>query len=181
MKNFPQLRTARLLLDQPTIGDLEDLLVEINSTIDIAANTSKIPYPYTEEHAKIWFKLIEVSARKKEAYIFAIRQLEDEHLIGAVGLHLEKSHQKAEVGYWLGKSYWNNGLVSEALKEVIKYGFEKLNLNKIYATHFDFNPASGKVLQKSGMQFEGNLKQEYRKNGKFLDVLRYAVLKEDFS
>jgi ribosomal-protein-alanine N-acetyltransferase len=134
-----------------------------------------LPFPYREENAHFWFKMAEDGFANKDAFIFGIREKENLKLIGAVGLHLDVAHHKAEVGYWLGKSFWNNGYVSEALQEVLKFGFEELKLNKIYASHFHHNPASGKVLEKNGFVFEAELKQEILKNGKYLDLFRYAL------
>ena len=101
-------------------------------------------------------------------------------MIGTIGLHLNKEHQKAELGYWLGKNFWRKGYLTEALKAVLEFGFKELNLNKIYATHFLFNPNSGEVMLKAGMKFEGLQKQEYLQHGEFLDVNRYSLLKQDF-
>ena len=175
MQNFPTLSTARLVLSLPTISDLEDIIFHANSTSEIAENTITFPYPYEEKHAHFWLKIAEEGFAKKDAYIFAIREKENLKLIGAIGLHLDLANRKAEIGYWLGKSFWNKGYVSEALQKVLKFGFEELKLNKIYASHFLHNPASGKVLEKNGFVFEAELKQEILKNGKYLDLFRYAL------
>ena len=175
MNKFPTLSTERLVLSQPIVSDLEDVVFQMNSTSEISENTLSLPFPYHKQHADYWFQMAEFSFQKKEAFIFGIREKENLKLIGAVGLHLDVAHHKAEVGYWLGKSFWNNGYVSEALQEVLKFGFEELKLNKIYASHFHHNPASGKVLEKNGFVFEAELKQEIFKNGKYLDLFRYAL------
>ena len=175
MQNFPTLSTERLVLSQPIVSDLEDVVFQMNSTSEISENTLSLPFPYREENAHFWFKMAEDGFANKDAFIFGIREKENLKLIGAVGLHLDVAHHKAEVGYWLGKSFWNNGYVSEALQEVLKFGFEELKLNKIYASHFHHNPASGKVLEKNGFVFEAELKQEILKNGKYLDLFRYAL------
>ena len=175
MQTFPTLSTARLILSQPTVSDVEEVVFHANSTSEIAENTLTFPYPYREEHAHFWFKMAEEGFQKKEAFIFGIREKENLKLIGGIGLHLDVAHHKAEVGYWLGKSFWNKGYVSEALQRILQFGFEELHLNKIYASHFPHNPASGKVLQKNGFEFEGILKQEVLKNGKYLDLFRYAL------
>ena len=180
MNNFPTLSTARLILSQPTVSDVEEVVFHANSTSEIAENTLTFPYPYREEHAHFWFKMAEEGFQKKEAFIFGIREKENLKLIGGIGLHLDLVNNKAEVGYWLGKSFWNKGYVSEALQRVLQFGFEELNLNKIYASHFPHNPASGKVLQKNGFEFEGILKQEVLKNGQFLDLHRYAIFQEKY-
>ena len=175
MNSFPTLSTERLVLSQPTISDVEDVVFHMNSTPEISENTLSLPFPYLEENAHFWFKMAEDGFTNKDAFIFGIREKENLKLIGAIGLHIDLGNNKAEVGYWLGKSFWNNGYVSEALQEVLKFGFEELKLNKIYASHFHHNPASGKVLEKNGFVFEAELKQEILKNGKYLDLFRYAL------
>lgn len=179
MQNFPTLSTARLVLSLPTISDLEDIVFHANSTSEIAENTITFPYPYREEHAHFWFKMAEEGFQKKEAFIFGIREKENLKLIGGIGLHLDLANRKAEIGYWIGKSFWNKGYVTEALQKIVEFGFEELHLNKMYASHFPHNPASGKVLQKNGFEFEGILKQEVLKNGQFLDLHRYAIFQEN--
>ena len=175
MNKFPTLSTERLVLSQPIVSDLEDVVFQMNSTSEISENTLTLPFPYHKQHADYWFQMAEFSFQKKEAFIFGIREKENLKLIGAIGLHLDIENHKAEVGYWLGKSFWNKGYVSEALQAVLKFGFEELKLNKIYASHFHHNPASGKVLEKNGFVFEAELKQEILKNGKYLDLFRYAL------
>ena len=101
--------------------------------------------------------------------------------MGLIGIHhWDKTNQKAEIGYWLGKEFWNKGYVTEAMAEVLAFGFKVLNLNKMFANFFPHNPASGRVMEKSGMKQEAVLKQEIYKNGKFLDFVRYSILKKDF-
>lgn len=177
---FPILKTVRLLLNRPTENDLEDIVFHLNQTSEIAENTLTMPFPYTAESAKIWFTMIEDGFQKKNAYIFAIRESQIGKLIGAIGLHIDLGNNKAEVGYWIGENFRNKGYVTEALQEVLKFGFETINLNKIFASHFPHNPASGKVLLKNNFIEEGILKQEILKNGKFLDLIRYSILKENW-
>lgn len=180
MINFPILSTERLILSQPTVSDVEEVVFQMNSTSEISENTLTLPFPYQEENAHFWFKMAEDGFANKDAFIFGIREKENLKLIGAIGLHLDIGNNKAEVGYWLGKSFWNRGYVSEALQKVLQFGFEELNLNKIYASYFLHNPASGKVLEKNGFVFEGTLRQEILKNGKYLDLNKYACLKENY-
>ena len=77
-------------------------------------------------------------------------------------------------------SHLRNRTVNPQSPNRKRFGFQDLGLNKIYATHFPHNPASGKIMQNCGMKLEATLKQEYFKNGKPLDVLKYSVLKQDF-
>lgn len=181
MTNFPTLETERLILNRPTENDLGDLILHLNSDNVFSENTLNIPFPYQNENAEFWIhELVNKGFEEKKNFTFAIREKENPKLIGAIGIHLDKVHLKAEIGYWIGKEFWNKGFVSEAVREIIRFGFQDLGLNKIYATHFPHNPASGKIMQNCGMKLEATLKQEYFKNGKPLDVLKYSVLKQDF-
>ena len=181
MTNFPTLETERLILNRPTENDLGDLILHLNSDNVFSENTFNIPFPYQNENAEFWIhELVNKGFEEKKNFTFAIREKENPKLIGAIGIHLDKVHLKAEIGYWIGKDFWNKGFVTEAVREIIRFGFQDLGLNKIYATHFPYNPASGKIMQNCGMKLEATLKQEYFKNGKPIDVLKYAVLKQDF-
>ena len=179
MQTF-EIKTSQLLLNLPTEKDLVDFLAQINSTDEYSKNLFNIPYPFPKENALKWLQNCAQGIESGETIRFAIREKEVRKLIGTIGLHLNKEHQKAELGYWLGKNFWRKGYLTEALKAVLEFGFKELNLNKIYATHFLFNPNSGKVMLKAGMKFEGLQKQEYLQHGEFLDVNRYSLLKQDF-
>lgn len=178
MNNFPTLYTERLILNQPKESDIDDLILLLNQASEFSKNTLAMPFPYKREDAEFWIKMSENGFENKDAFIFAIRNKENLKLIGGMSIKIFIPHQKAEIGYWLGKSFWNKGLVTEALKTVINFGLRDLNLNKLFATHYPHNPASGKVMQKAGMHYEATLNQEYCKNGNFLDVIRYCIFRD---
>ncbi len=180
MNEFPTISTERLILSRPTLEDMDDFVLQINSTEDFSKNLFNIPFPYLKENFEQWLPICDEGIEKGTSYRFAIREKEAGKLIGLIGLHIDKTHHKAELGYWLGKDFWGKGYLTETVKAVLKFGFEELNLNKIYATHFLYNPASEKVMKKAGMQFESLQKQEYFHDGRFLDVNRYSILKDDF-
>ena len=181
MKTFPQLKTQRLLLNRPVQSDTDDLIKLLNADSAFSENTLNIPFPYKIEDAQFFMEnLVNKGFEDQTNFTFAIRQKEQPALIGAIGIHIDFKNNKAELGYWLGKDFWNRGFVTEALKEVIRFGFTDLHLNKLYASHFPHNPASGKIMMNCGMNLEAQLKEEYFKNGKHIDVLRYSILKTDF-
>ena len=93
---------------------------------------------------------------------------------------LDQQHARAEMGYWIGKPYWNNGYCTEAAEAVLRYGFTELGLNRIYAHHFGRNPASGRVMEKIGMVYEGCLRQHVQRWGVFEDLKIYAILKSEY-
>lgn len=86
----------------------------------------------------------------------------------------------AEIGYCIGKNWWGTGIMTEAFSAVIPYLFE-VGFNRITAAHAVENPASGRVMQKCGLTYEGTFRQFFRAtSGELLDISFYAVLKDDF-
>lgn len=79
---------------------------------------------------------------------WAITHSDDGRLFGAISIHVEKGQRLAEIGYWIGKPFWNRGYATEATRAAIAYGFEHLGSNRIQARHMTKNPASGRVMQK---------------------------------
>ena len=80
----------------------------------------------------------------------------------------------------LGVPFWGHGYMTEALKRLIQYGFEEHNLNRIDANYFIFNPASGRVMEKAGMTFEGVLRQRFIKDENTIDVGVCSILREEW-
>jgi RimJ/RimL family protein N-acetyltransferase len=131
--------------------------------------------------AEKWIGTHQEDFEKGNQVVFAIALRQENYLIGAMGLSsIDKEHDHATLGYWIGKPYWNQGYCTEAGQSVLNYGFGKLNLNRIYAEHFTRNPASGRVMQKLGMKHEGCLRQHVKKWGQYEDVEIYGLLKEEF-
>ena len=133
------------------------------------------PHPYSEDDGKQFIKT--ALEKSKPAVDFAI--IIDGKAVGGIGILLQKDVERisAEIGYWLGENYWNKGIMTEVIKEMVNYVFTHFPLQKIYATPFDFNIASQKVLQKAGFEREAILKQAAIKNGKIIDLHYYSLLK----
>lgn len=174
MQNFPRIETERLILSELKEEDLP-LVTEYLQDKEFAEYTSNIPSPYRKEDAEFWLKLTKEAFESQKGFTFAIRT-KYEKIIGAIGLHDEGS-DKAEMGYWLAKSFWNKGYVTEAAKAMVDFGFNELGCNKIFAIHFPHNPASGKIMQKIGMELEVVLKQHLKKEGKYFDIPMYSIFK----
>ncbi len=175
----PILQTERLILRAFALDDaaaVNSLLVDK----EIAANTQLIPFPYTIEMAKQWIEPQMKTWQEGRTAVFAIclpNQSEQGTVIGAVGLEINSAHERAEMGYWVGKKYWGSGYCTEAAAAVIVFGFEQLGLNRVVAYHMIRNGASGRVMQKLGMTQEGVLKQHVKKWGTFEDVALYGILR----
>lgn len=119
---------------------------------------------------------------KDSTYNWCITLKDIKQPIGSIGVgKILDDIDCCEVGYVLSKNYWNKGIMTEALKGVLKYLFQKANFNRIQAIHNVKNPASGKVMAKSGMTYEGTLKQFAKNNvGELVDVSLYSILKSEF-
>ena len=102
-------------------------------------------------------------------------------LVGACGLvNWEAEHARAEVGFVLSREYWGRGLMSEAVRAILRFGFERMNLNRIEARCIAENAASARVMEKAGMFYEGTLRQREYIKGAYRDIKLYAILKKGF-
>ena len=170
------LETARLMLHPYGEDDVAEL-VPLIGTREVAATTLRIPHPYTEQNARDFLVLI----RESHRLWLAITLRSDGRQIGGIGLTVDEPHRHAELGYWLGVEYWGKGYATEAAREMLRYGFEKLRLHRIFASHFKHNPASGRVLKKLGMRYEGCQREHYRKWDQLLDSELYGILLHEWS
>jgi ribosomal-protein-alanine N-acetyltransferase len=164
------LTTARLVLRPLKVEDARDI-ERLAGAYEVAYNTLMIPHPYPAGSAETWIRNGDAEGR------FAIALRENGELAGMIGLCVVRDHDRGELGYWIGVPYWGRGYACEAAGAIIDYGFDVLKLNKVYAAHFDRNPASGRVLQKAGMTYEGTLRQHHKKWGEYVDILMYSKLR----
>ena len=185
MKYFPKLGTERLLLDQIKPSDIPEIVANAGN-IKIVENTRTMPHPYFEEDAIAWMNMANQGFRAKNNYIFAIRSRETHKLIGGIGLTLDVDNNRAELGYWLAEKFWNNGYTTEAVKAILTFGFEKLELNKVVAVYLSTNEASGRVMIKNGMVKEGELKDHDIKRGfsakdnEYVSLIQYRMLRSEY-
>ena len=179
MTQHPTLNTERLILRRMELTDLPNL-VKYASNKKVSDNVFGYPYPYLEEDAIARMNTVIEGFKNKHRFIFTITQKGENELIGEIGLRLETEHNKAEIGYWIAEPYRGKGIATEAVAAVLKFGFEEIKLNKIFATCFDGNDVSGKVLEKNRMILEGNLKQEYFFKGEYRDSLHYRMTKDEY-
>lgn len=168
------LQTERLILRPWAERDI-DTLPEIANDRDIWRNLRDVfPHPYTREAAENWVKLCQSLETR---HPFAIEY--QGRAIGGIGFNFfEDVHRhSAELGYWIAKAHWGQGLVTEAVRKIVEYGFQNLNLERIFAETYAWNPASGRVLLKAGFEYEGRLRHHVFKDGQFVDLLLYARIR----
>ncbi len=172
----PELRTERLLLRAFRRDDAPSI-VGLAGAREVAATTLRIPHPYTEADVETFFRLREEPAF---GYSFAITRLDSAELVGAVGLHPDPVHPRAELGYWIGVPHWGHGYATEAARAVVDFGFRELKLHRIFAHHFKENAASARVLQKVGMKYEGCSREHIEKWGRRIDLENYGILRSEW-
>ena len=156
-------------------------LLECLQSKDVYKTTLNIPHPYLPAHAESWVqKRIEHTERLGKEVSFAIRGADDK-LIGVVSadnLELGTTH-KTEIGYWLARPYWGQGIMTDAVRAYVRYAFNELQLLRLTAHVFEFNIGSARVLEKNGFKLEGRLRKHLRKDDRLIDARLYGLLKED--
>jgi RimJ/RimL family protein N-acetyltransferase len=178
MKPYPHvIETERLLLRPFELSDASRVRELVNRR-EIYEVTSLIPYPYDEGMAEAWISTHKKAYFEDRGVIFAIVEKESLELIGAIGIGGDKENKRGTLGYWLGVPYWGKGYATEAARVVLGFVFNVLEYHRIEADHFECNPASGRVLQKIGMQREGRLIDHVCKEGKYHTCIVYGIVNE---
>jgi RimJ/RimL family protein N-acetyltransferase len=175
----PRLTTRRLVL-RAIRDDDRDQIQRLAADRDIAATTMTIPHPYPEGAAESWIAHQREEFQAQKTIVFAIAEKESDLLIGTIALMVKQEDQRGELGYWLGVPYWNQGFISEAAAEVLRYAFATMQLRRVWALHFHTNPASGAVMRKLGMRHEGVLREHAVKWGEVVDYHCYGILREEW-
>ena len=173
---LPSLRTERLILRALELSDAPRIQ-QLAGEREVAFNTMNIPHPYPDGDAEEW--IASQDAKREQGSVnFAI---DDGELVGGIGLRVQREFERAEIGYWIGKPFWGRGYATEAAGAIIRYGFEELKLNRIYAGYFSRNEKSAHVMIKNGMKYEGTLRQHVKKWDEFVDVVYYGILRREWS
>jgi len=97
-------------------------------------------------------------------------------LYGCIGVTNDMRHKNGEAGYWIGEEYLGNGYASEALHAIIHFAFSYKGYHKIHCRHFESNPASGRVMLKAGMKYEGTLEDHIYKNNTYETLVLYGII-----
>lgn len=178
-KGTIKLETNRLILRKLRIEDAKDVFKNYASSDDVTK------YLTWETHSNIYETknyLQDLIERYKDGKTFdwAIELKSENIVVGSICAKIPNEIiSKIEIGYCIGKNWWNQGIVTEALQKVIRFLFEEINVNRIEAYHDVRNLASGRVMQKCGMKFEGVLRQAYKFKNGLADVYIYSILKDD--
>lgn len=136
-----------------------------------------VPYPYETKDARKFINKSHRNFRLRKELNFAIELIDDGSLVGVISLQkIDRVNKSGQIGYWIGKKYWNMGLATDSLNLLIHYALHVLRLHKVYANVLATNRASIRVLEKNAMKKEGVLIDSVYKYDKFIDVVLYYRL-----
>jgi len=183
-KGTVTLETKRLILRRFEKGDLEQIYHNCWSDPDVWKWTNYEPMDSIDDvitlnniFTDFWFSKYE----KLDCYNWAIQLKSSGEVIGRIqGVKVDERISQVEFAYELGQNWWNQDFMTEAVKAVIGFFFNEVGFNRIYASHAHENPASGKVMQKCGMVYEGTAHQMVRCNNGMFDMVNYAILADDY-
>lgn len=160
------------------LSDAKDLSIALSNRKIQDNLRDGLPYPYTEQDGADYISAM-LSANEDETFAFAITA--DNKVVGSIGVFRQENihRQTAELGYYVAEEYWGKGIMTEAVKQICAYVFDKSDIIRIYAEPFAYNTASCRVLEKAGFQYEGTLRSNAVKNGKVIDMKMYSLLKTE--
>ncbi|WP_163102231.1 GNAT family N-acetyltransferase [Peribacillus alkalitolerans] len=177
--DLPELQTDRLKLRKLTMNDIEDIFT-------YASDDEVSKYVTWDSHrtlidTKSYLNFVLGQYEKHQLAPWGIELKENPGIIGTIDfVSWQPKHNRAEIGYVLAPSLWGIGLMTEASQALIKFGFEKMDLIRIQARTLLDNKGSQRVLEKSGMIFEGVLRKEIFIKGKHHDVRMFSIIKEEW-
>ena len=155
-------------------GDEQSLVRHANNRMIWRNLRDAFPHPYTLADAGNWIRIANPSTPITN---FAI--VVENSAVGGIGLVLKDDvfRRSAEIGYWLGEEFWGRGIVTEAVRATTDYAFATFDICRLFAGVFEWNPASMRVLEKAGYEFECRMKKSVTKDGQTIDELIYAVVR----
>ena len=173
--SFPNLETERLLLRRVNNNDIKEVLALRSNP-----ETMKyIPRPLVknDDEALEHIAMIETKIENNEGINWAITLKDNPKLIGLIGHYrIKPEHYRSEIGYMILPEFNGKGIVTEAVQEVVNYGFEAMQLHSIEAVIDPDNIASAKVLEKNNFVKEAHLKENEFYDGRFYDSVIYSLL-----
>ncbi len=177
---YPRLDGERIVL-RPLRMDDVDFLFREWSDPDVTRYMRDEPPLQTRADAEGWIRPLQDPASMPSVKWWGIELRAEGRLIGTCGyFDWNKAHRRAEIGYDLWKAYWGSGLMPDALRTLLRYGFAEMNLHRISATVHTENVRSQRVLEKLGFEREGILRDFYGQDGVFNDQVMFSLLRPDW-
>jgi RimJ/RimL family protein N-acetyltransferase len=172
IEQTPRIETRRLVLRAPNADDAARITL-LAGDFDVARMTTSMPHPFLHHHADSFLARARALDPAREI-VFAI-ELEEEGLVGVIGFHPTdvlgarlggpnlsgSGHVGPEVGYWLGRPFWGRGLATEAVLGALNWVKKRWRRRLVVSGHFADNPASGRVLEKAGFLYTGEIQPRH--------------------
>lgn len=179
LENHPILETDRLLLRKLKSSDVEAIYAY--GSDPTVSEFVTWPTHQSIEDTQQFLDIILSLYESNQAVFWGIELKEEKRLIGTINyVSWQQNHHVGEIGYVLAQPHWHKGYMTEAAEQVIQFGFEQMELERIQAKCDVENSGSERVMQKAGMSFEGTLRKLLYIKGKQRDVKMYAITKSDF-
>lgn len=182
MKNCgtQRIETDRLILRRYVIEDADAMYKNWASDSEVTKFLTWQPHSSVDVSRSIivdWLK--EYSDEKYYHWAIVLKDNRNEPIGGISVVHMKEDISMVHIGYCLGRAWWRRGIMSEALKAVMDFMFDTVEVNRVEARHDPMNPNSGKVMQKCGMKYEGTLRSADRNNQGICDACYYALLRSE--
>ena len=176
---LPQISTDRMTLRRIRASD-EEAIYSYATDPDVSRYTSWAPHTSPEETRQFVRRVLDAYQEKRVAS-WGIELKAERTVIGTGGFNSwDREHGTGELGYAMGKPYWGQGLMTEAVNAMIEFGFKRMALNRIVIRMDPRNTGSWRVAEKSGCRFEGIARQTIYAKGAFHDLMIWAILREDW-
>jgi ribosomal-protein-alanine N-acetyltransferase len=176
---LPALTAARVTLRWLVPADV-DALYEVFSNLDVMRYWSRPPFARIDE-ARDLLAAIGRSFADRSLFQWGIARRDDDRVIGTCTLsHIDASNLRAELGYALGRAYWQQGLMREALERLLAFAFGELGLRRLEADVDPNNAASVALLEKLGFRREGYLRERWFVGGQVQDTALYGLLRREW-
>ena len=177
---FPVLTTERLTLREPLLEDAADYFV-VGSDPEVQKYNA--PIMQKVEEAEALMAEVRDEYKKQEGISWAVTLTKSDTLLGLFSFyHWSHNHRRAEVGYALARAWWGQGIGTEAVRAMVRFGFEKMNLHRIYAGTIADNHESVAMLEKIGFIREGTKRESsWEDDGTFHDSAMYGLLRREYT
>lgn len=177
---LPQVNTDRIVLRRMRASDVDDIYAYASDP-DVARYTSWAPHTSPDETRQFVRRVLDAYLEKRVAN-WGIELVSERKLIGTGGYgSWDLQNSTAEIGYVIGKPYWGQGLMTEAVGAMVDFGFRRMSLNRIVIRMDPRNVGSWRVAEKCGCRFEGIARQVVYTKGSFDDLMVWAILREDWA
>lgn len=175
------LHTERLILRKFSTEDSIDMFNNWAHDAEVTRYLTWINHPDIQTTMRL-LKLWKDSYKNIDYYQWAIELKESKQVVGSISIvNIDDYNENCEIGYCIGKAFWNCGIMTEAFSSVIDFTFNQLGFKRIAGRHHTCNLASGRVMKKCGLKYEGILRKIVKDgNGELVDCKCYSILKDEY-